>query len=186
MTSRRRPGLNSSFILSEAFVAEKIRAVVITASDACSRGERVDESGALVAELLERMGAEVVARFVLSDDLEPLREKIRECAERADVNLIVTTGGTGFAPRDNTPEATRAVITREAPGLSEAMRAETLKKTPTAMISRGVCGTRAGALIINLPGSPTAVRECFAVIRPILAHAVTLLAGGTHEEAKGS
>jgi molybdopterin adenylyltransferase len=172
--------------LPEAFVAEKIRAAVITASDACSRGERVDESGAVMAELLEGMGAEVVARFVMSDDLEPLREKIRECAERADVNLVVTTGGTGFAPRDNTPEATRAVITREAPGLGEAMRAETLKKTPTAMISRGVCGTRAGALIVNLPGSPTAVRECFEVIRPVLAHAVTLLAGGTHEEAKGS
>jgi molybdopterin adenylyltransferase len=167
-------------------VAEKIRAVVITASDACSRGARVDESGAVLSDLLEGMGAEVIARFVLSDDLEPLRDKIRECAERADVNLVVTTGGTGFAPRDNTPEATRAVIEREAPGLAEAMRAETLKKTPTAMLSRGVCGTRAGALVVNLPGSPTAVRECFEVIRPVLSHAVTLLAGGTHEEAKGS
>jgi molybdenum cofactor synthesis domain-containing protein len=175
------------YLLPEALVAEKIRAVVITASDACARGERTDESGALVAELLGGMvGAEVVARFVLSDDLEPLRERIRECAERADVNLVVTTGGTGFAPRDNTPEATRAVIEREAPGISEAMRAETLKQTPTAMISRGVCGTRAGSLIINLPGSPRAVRECFEVIRPVLAHAVTLLAGGTHEEAKES
>lgn len=167
-------------------MAEKIRAVVITASDACSRGQRVDESGAVVAELLEGMGAEVVSRVILSDDLEPLSEKIRECAERADVNLVVSTGGTGFAPRDNTPEATRAVIEREAPGLAEAMRAETLKKTPTAMISRGVCGTRAGALIVNLPGSPGAVRECFEVIRPVLAHAVTLLAGGTHDEAKES
>jgi molybdenum cofactor synthesis domain-containing protein len=165
-------------------VAEKIRAIVITASDACSRGERADESGALLAELLVGMGAEVVARFVLSDDLEPLRDKIRECAGRADVNLVVTTGGTGFAPRDNTPEATRAVITREAPGISEAMRAATLKKTPTAMISRGVCGTLSGALVVNLPGSPVAVRECFEVVRPVLAHAVTLLAGGTHEEAK--
>ena len=166
-------------------MAEKIRAVVITASDACARGERADESGAVAAELLGGLGAEVVARFVLPDDLEPLREKIRECAERADVNLVVTTGGTGLAPRDNTPEATRAVIEREAPGLSEAMRAGTMERTPTAMISRGVCGTRAGALIVNLPGSPRAVRECFEVIRPVLAHAVTLLAGGTHDEAKG-
>jgi molybdenum cofactor synthesis domain-containing protein len=167
-------------------LTERIRAVVITASDACSRGERVDESGAVVAGLLEASGAEVVAREILSDDLVPLRDAIRAAAERADVNLVVTTGGTGLAPRDNTPEATRAVIEREAPGLSEAMRAETLRKTPTAMLSRGVCGTRSGALVVNLPGSPRAVRECFEVIRPVLAHAVTLLAGGTHEEAKGS
>jgi molybdopterin adenylyltransferase len=177
---------HSAFLLPEANVAEQIRAVVITASDACSRGERADESGAVAVELLEGMGAVVVAKEVLSDDLEPLRDKIRESAERADVNLVLTTGGTGFAPRDNTPEATRACIEREAPGLSEAMRAETLKKTPTAMISRGVCGTLSGALVVNLPGSPRAVRECFEVIRPVLAHAVTLLAGGTHEEAKGT
>ena len=165
-------------------MAEMIRAVVITASDACSRGERADESGAAAVELLKSVGAQVVGREVLSDDLEPLRDAIREAAERADVNLVVTTGGTGFSPRDNTPEATRAVIEREAPGLSEAMRAETLRSTPLAMISRGVCGVRGGALVVNLPGSPKAVRECFEVIRPVLAHAVTLLAGRSHEEAK--
>ncbi len=165
-------------------MAEQIRAVVITSSDACARGERVDESGATLVELLGALGAEVVAAEVLADDLEPLRERLRAYAERADVNLIVTTGGTGFGPRDNTPEATRAVIERDAPGLAEAMRAETLRQTPTAMISRGVCGIRAGTLIINLPGAPKAVRECFAVIRPVLGHAVTLLAGRSHEEAK--
>jgi molybdenum cofactor synthesis domain-containing protein len=166
-------------------VAEQIRAVIITASDACARGERADESGAVAVELLEGLGAAVVAKEILSDDLEPLSDAIRAAAERADVNLVVTTGGTGFSPRDNTPEATRAVITREAPGISEAMRAGTLKSTPLAMISRGVCGTHAGALIVNLPGSPKAVRECFEVIRPVLSHAVTLLAGRTHDEAKG-
>jgi molybdenum cofactor synthesis domain-containing protein len=179
-------GFLSSFILhpsSFVKVAEQIRAIAITASDACSRGEREDASGAALVELLEAMGAEVVARELLSDDLEPLTEVIRASAERAGVNLVVTTGGTGFSPRDNTPEATRAVITREAPGLAEAMRAETLKQTPTAMISRGVCGIRAGALVVNLPGSPRAVRECFEVIRPVLAHAVALLAGRPHEEA---
>jgi molybdenum cofactor synthesis domain-containing protein len=100
------------------------------------------------------------------------------------VNLVITTGGTGLSPRDNTPEATRAVIEREAPGLAEAMRAETWKRTPTAMLSRGVCGVRSGALVVNLPGSPRAVAECFEVIRPVLAHAVAQAAGGgAHDEA---
>ncbi|HEY0100610.1 MAG TPA: MogA/MoaB family molybdenum cofactor biosynthesis protein [Pyrinomonadaceae bacterium] len=165
-------------------MAVEIRAVVITLSDACARGERVDESGAALVELLRGMQAEIVATEVLPDDLEPLADKLRDYAGRDEVNLILTTGGTGFSPRDNTPEATRAVIERDAPGLAEAMRAETLRQTPTAMISRGVCGIRAGTLIINLPGSPKAVRECFAVVRPVLGHAVTLLAGHSHEEAK--
>ena len=166
------------------FMGEQIRAVVITSSDACARGERVDESGAALRELLGELGAVVVAAEVLADDLEPLTERLRTYAERTDVNLIVTTGGTGFSPRDNTPEATRAVVERDAPGLAEAMRAETLRQTPTAMISRGACGIRSGTLIINLPGAPKAVRECFAVIRPVLGHAITLLAGRSHEEAK--
>jgi molybdopterin adenylyltransferase len=161
----------------------QINAVVITVSDACARGERADASGAALVELLAEAGASVVAREVVSDDLDPLIDVLRAYAARADVNLIVTTGGTGLAPRDNTPEATRAVIEREAPGLSEAMRAETLRQTPLAMLSRGVCGVRAGTLIVNLPGAPKAVRECFAVIRPVLAHAVALLAGQTTHES---
>jgi len=155
----------------------RIRAVVITVSDACSRGEREDASGVVLTELLRDLGAEIVATKIVSDDLEPLSELLREFAERSDVNLIITTGGTGFSPRDNTPEATLAVIERAAPGLSEAMRMETLKQTPMAMISRGVCGIRSGTLIINLPGSPKGVRESFAVIAPVLGHAISLLAG---------
>lgn len=155
----------------------QIRAVVITVSDACSRGERKDESGELLAQLLKGLGAEIVATKILSDDRDPLADALREFAERDDVNLIVTTGGTGLAPRDNTPEATLAVIEREAPGLAEAMRNETLKQTPMAMISRGVCGVRSGTLIVNLPGSPKAVRESFAVIAPVFEHAVSLLPG---------
>ncbi|HEX8137848.1 MAG TPA: MogA/MoaB family molybdenum cofactor biosynthesis protein [Pyrinomonadaceae bacterium] len=163
-------------------MGERIRAVVLTVSDRSARGEQEDVSGRVLAELLEEMGAEVLAREILSDDLEPLSERLRAVAERADVNLIVTTGGTGFAPRDNTPEATRAVIEREAPGLAEAMRVETMRQTPTAMISRGVCGIRSGTLIVNLPGSPNGVRESFAVIRPVLRHAVSQLAGQPHTE----
>ena len=154
-----------------------IRATVVTVSDACARGERKDTSGELLVQLLTEIGAEIVATMILSDDRDPLATALLEFAERPDVNLIMTTGGTGLAPRDNTPEATLAVIEREAPGLAEAMRMETLKQTPMAMISRGVCGTRSGTLIINLPGSPKAVRESFAVIAPVLKHAIALLAG---------
>lgn len=155
----------------------QIRAVVITVSDAGSRGERKDESGETLVQLLKEIGAEIVATKIVSDDLEPLTETLGHFADRQDVNLVITTGGTGFSPRDNTPEATLAVIERAAPGLSEAMRMETLKQTPMAMVSRGVSGIRSGALIINLPGSPRGVRESFAVIKPVLNHAIALLAG---------
>lgn len=161
----------------------EIHSVVITVSDRCARGEQDDESGAVLVELLKEAGAHVVATEILPDDLELLSEKLRTFADRADVNLIVTTGGTGFSPRDNAPEATRAVIEREAPGLSEAMRLETRKQTPLAIISRGVCGIRSGTLIINLPGSPKGVRESFAVIKNVLPHAVAQLAGEPHAKA---
>ncbi len=155
----------------------QINAVVITVSDAGSRGERKDASGELLVQLLRELGAEIVANKILSDDPEPLADALREFSDWRHVNLIVTTGGTGLAPRDNTPEATLSIIEREAPGLAEAMRMETLKQTPMAMISRGVCGIRSGTLIVNLPGSPKAVRESFAVIAPVLHHAIALLAG---------
>ena len=166
-------------------MATEIRAVVVTVSDRCARGERADESGAALVELLEGAGARVVAREVLADEPGPLAERLRAHCDRPEVNLVVTTGGTGLAPRDQTPEATRAVIEREAPGLAEAMRAGTVGRTPAAMLSRGVCGVRSGALVVNLPGSPKGVRECFEVIRPVLAHAVSVLAGEDHEEAGG-
>ena len=161
-----------------------IHAVVITASDACSQGEREDKSGEALIELLTEMGAHIVAKEILSDDLEPLADKIRTYADSPNVNLIITTGGTGFGLRDNTPEATKRIIERDAPGLSEAMRIQTLKNTPMAMISRGVSGIRSGTLIINLPGSPKAVRESFDVIKPVLNHAISLLAGESHVHAQ--
>ena len=160
----------------------QIRAVVITVSDACAAGERKDESGAALVELVTELGAEIVAKVIVNDDLEPLAHKLRAYADLKHVNLIVTTGGTGFGHRDNTPEATLQAIEREAPGLAEAMRIQTLKNTPMAMISRGVCGLRSGTLIVNLPGSPKAVRESFAVITPVLNHVIELLGGQTAHE----
>jgi molybdopterin adenylyltransferase len=163
----------------------RIQAVVITVSDACSRGEREDASGAALKQLLTDIGAEIVDTKILSDDLDPLAQSLRDFAQGDEVNLIITTGGTGLGPRDNTPEATRQIIEREAPGIAEAMRAESLKATPMAMLSRGVCGVRASTLIINLPGSPKAVKESFAVIAPVLPHALDLLAGKTAHGSKG-
>jgi len=157
----------------------EIRAVVITVSDACARGEREDLSGAALVELLQDANATIVDRQVVSDDLDPLVQLLVDSAERSDVNLILTTGGTGLGPRDNTPEATRQIIEREAQGISEAMRVETLKQTPLAMISRGVSGVCSSTLIINLPGSPKAVKESFAIIKPVLPHAIDLIAGNT-------
>jgi molybdopterin adenylyltransferase len=160
----------------------EIRAVVITISDACAAGEREDLSGAALVELLKEMDAEIVATEIVNDDLDPLAHKLRAYADRQEVNLILTTGGTGFGPRDNTPEATLRVIERAAPGLAEAIRVQTFKNTPMAMISRGVSGICAGTLIVNLPGSPKAVRESFEVIRPVLGHVVDLLSGETRHE----
>ena len=158
-------------------MAVQIRAAILTASD--SRTELDDLSGDEIARLLQETGAEIVERGIVSDDLRILREALYTLTERPDLNLILTTGGTGLAARDNTPEATRAVIDREAPGIAEAMRRETSSKTPMAMLSRGIAGTRNGTLIINLPGSPKGVVECFEVIRPVLQHAIDLISGNT-------
>ena len=155
-----------------------INAAVITVSD--TRKSDDDLSGNKLVELLMSSGAEVTIRKMVSDDLEHLRDTLYALTERKDINLIITTGGTGFGPRDNTPEATRAVIEREAPGLSEAMRRESAAMHPFAMLSRGVCGIRRNTLIINLPGSPKGVEECFEVIRPVLQHAINLVAGNTN------
>lgn len=153
----------------------QIKAVIVTVSD--SREENTDVSGVTLVGLLLEAGAEVIEKIIVADDAEKITETLETQAARADVNLILTTGGTGFAPRDNTPEATKKVIEREAPGLAEAMRFATLKNTPTAMLSRGVAGIRGKCLIINLPGSPNGARECFEVIKEVLPHAVNLLAG---------
>jgi molybdenum cofactor synthesis domain-containing protein len=155
----------------------QIKAIVVTVSD--SRTEATDVSGVTLVGLLIGIGARIVEKIITSDDFENLRQTLFTLTERDDVNLIVTTGGTGFAARDNTPEATRSVIEREAQGMAEAMRFATMKNTPLAMLSRGVCGIRNQTLIVNLPGSPKGVIECFEVIKPVLPHAVNLIGGDT-------
>ncbi len=159
-----------------------IRVGILTLSDKGARGERVDTSGPAVAEMLaagasDKAAYEVVRQRIIPDDLPLIEATLRQWA--ADLDLILTTGGTGLGPRDVTPEATRAVLEREVPGLAEAMRAESLKKTPFAMLSRGVAGAVGSCLIVNLPGSERAVWECLAVILPVLPHAVELLHGQT-------
>jgi len=155
----------------------QIKAFIVTVSD--TRTLENDRSGDRLSELLIEAGAGVVGKIIVSDNLDDLKNTIYVLTEREDINLILTTGGTGFGPRDNTPEATRTVIEREAPGMAEAMRRETAAKTPLAMLSRGICGIRGDKLIVNLPGSPEGVEECFEVIRPVLQHAITLIGGHT-------
>ena len=151
--------------------------MVISVSD--TRHEDNDVSGVTLVGLLLAMKADVVEKIIVSDDIDEIKETLLGLTEREDVNLILTSGGTGFSHRDNTPEATLAVIEREAPGLAEAMRRESYKTTPKAMLSRAICGIRGNTLIVNLPGSPKAVLECFEVVKPVLQHAVDLLAGNT-------
>jgi molybdopterin adenylyltransferase len=150
-------------------------AAVVTVSD--SRSAENDYSGNELVELLEGAGITVISRNWSTDDLGEIRAVLISVAEREDVDVVISTGGTGFASRDNTPEATRSVIDREAPGIAEAIRRETSSQSPLAMLSRGICGIRGTTLIVNLPGSPKAVKECFAVLRPVLSHAIALLRG---------
>jgi molybdenum cofactor synthesis domain-containing protein len=158
-------------------VDDSLTAAVVTVSDSCSRGERQDQSGPAVAQLLEKLQFSVVAREVVPDDSTRIEDMIMRLAD--EVRLIVTTGGTGIAVRDVTPEATRRVCDRLIEGLAEYMRAEGVKKTPFAALSRGVCGVRGQALILNLPGSPTGAVESLEVVANLLPHAIDLLSGKT-------
>ncbi|MBI3755511.1 MAG: molybdopterin adenylyltransferase, partial [Deltaproteobacteria bacterium] len=154
---------------------------ILTMSDKGSRGEREDLSGKEIERMIKDLPAEVKGYEVIPDETDIIKSKLIEFADKKKLDLILTTGGTGVSPRDVTPEATRAVLDRELPGMSEAMRAESLKKTPNAMISRAVCGIRKQTLIINLPGSPKAVRENLSVVLPAISHAVEKIKGGQEE-----
>jgi molybdenum cofactor synthesis domain-containing protein len=153
-----------------------MRAAVLTVSDGVAAGERADESGDLLEELLSEAGYDVLRR-VVADDHGAIATALRELA--ADRGLVLTTGGTGLAPRDVTPEATREVVQREAPGIAEALRADSTARTPHGLLSRGVAGTIGAALVVNLPGSPGGCRDGWRVLEPALPHALGLLSKQT-------
>lgn len=152
-----------------------LRFGILTISDRSSRGERPDLSGPALVVLVKVQGWQVIRTAILPDDQENIRETLSSWADSGGMDVLITTGGTGFAPRDVTPEATRLVIDREAPGLAEAMRIESMKKTSHSMLSRSVTGIRGRVIIINLPGNPNGAVESLQVVLPVLVHAVELL-----------
>lgn len=161
-----------------------IRVGIVTASDKGSRGEREDRSGQVIAEAVQTIDGAVVAYKVVPDERVELAATLREMADDQRLDLVFTTGGTGFSPRDVTPEATLDVVERLVPGIAEVMRAESMKLTNRAMLTRGVAGIRGKTLIVNLPGSPKAVRECLDIILPALPHGIEILKGEAGECAR--
>jgi molybdopterin adenylyltransferase len=154
---------------------DKLRFGILTVSDRSARGERLDASGPALERQVSAQGWTVVRSEIIPDDRQIIKTTLASWADSREIDVILTTGGTGFSPRDVTPEATRAVIDREAPGLAEAMRAASLKVTPHGMLSRAVTGIRGQVLILNFPGSPKAALENLLVVVPVLEHAVQLL-----------
>lgn len=180
MTASTDPG---SRWLDRKIESEMMQIGILTVSDRSSQGKRPDKSGPALAGEIQEQGWQVSRTAIVPDDLSVLRDILIDWAESGELDVILTTGGTGFAPRDITPEATLAVIDRHAPGLAEAMRARSLAVTPHAMLSRAVAGMRGQTLIINLPGSPKAAIENFEVVFPVLEHAVQLLSEDPRAEA---
>lgn len=158
-----------------------IKVAILTISDSCAQGRREDLSGPAIGESLPPDTFEVLERTVVADDREQIAEELMRLSNQPGTDLILTTGGTGLGPRDVTPEATASVCQRMVPGLAELMRIEGHKKTANAVLSRAVCGVRHDTLIVNLPGSVRAVRECLQLILGLLPHAIAMMRGGGHE-----
>lgn len=154
---------------------ETFKLAILTISDAGSKGERADSSGDVISEMMSGGEFVEVQRDIVPDEAELISAKLKEWCDGGEIDIVLTTGGTGLGPRDITPEATRAVLDIEVPGIPEAMRMETLKITPFAMLSRSVAGVRSGCLIVNLPGSPKAVRETLEVAKPALPHGLAMI-----------
>ena len=158
-------------------MSKKFRLAILTISDSGYKGERIDTSGDTISQIMACQGFTEVCRDIVPDERQEISAKLRLWSDSDTVDLVLTTGGTGLSPRDVTPEATKDVIDLEVPGIAEAIRIETLKNTPLSMLSRSVVGIRSGCLIINLPGSPKAVRECLEVAAPSIPHALEMMKG---------
>ena len=159
-----------------------MKAYVVTVSD--TRDEETDASGDLLVGLLTEFGAPVMGKLIVPDERSTIRDELISLCDGSEIDLVITTGGTGLGPRDVTPEATLDVIEREAQGIAEWMRHQSVRNTPMAMLSRGICGVRGKTLILNLPGSTKAVDECFEAVRPVLDHAIKLVSGDTSHDDK--
>ena len=158
----------------------KIKVAVLTISDSCTEGSREDVSGQTIIDMLPEETFEVCEKNIVADDHEEIVNVLKKLSDEQGIDVVLTTGGTGLGPRDVTPEATASVCERMAPGFSEILRIEGFKKTPKAILSRGISGMRKSTLIINLPGSPKAVRECLEIILDVIPHAVKMMRGGGH------
>ena len=161
-----------------------IKIVIITVSDSCSEGKREDTSGPLIKQMVESMG-KVIEYEIIPDEKTSISQAIKEAADELKADIVLTTGGTGLSFRDVTPEATREVVEKKIPGFGELMRQKSFEITPTAILSRAIAGIRGKSLVINLPGSPKAVKECLDIILPLVPHALDMIKGKGHENSAG-
>lgn len=157
---------------------------IITVSDSCSEGKKEDTSGPLIRQMVESLG-EVIKYEIIPDEKDSISQAIKEAVDRLKADFVLTTGGTGLSLRDVTPEATREVVEKEIPGFAELMRQKSFQITPMAILSRAIAGIRGKSLIINLPGSPQAVRECLEIILPLIPHALDMVKGKGHQHSAG-